>query len=119
MVNTSKALQKLWNDTCSIYTYGKTVNPTTKRTEFAESVLHENQPCKLSFETLTSTDEVSHAPSISQGVKLFIGVGLSIPDGSEVVITRGSNTFTYKSSGEPGIFTNHQEINLELFEGWA
>lgn len=119
MVDTSKALQKLWNDTCSIYTYGKTVNSTTKRTEFAESLLYENQPCKLSFETLTSTSEADHAPSIAQGVKLFIDVGLSIPDGSKVVITRGLNTFTYKSSGEPGIFTNHQEINLELFEGWA
>ena len=119
MVNTKEALQKLWNDTCSVYTYGKTVNATTKRTEFAETLLYDNQPCKLSFESLSATAEDNHAPRITQGVKLFVDNLLSIPDGSKVVITRGSNTFTYKSSGEPGIFTNHQEINLELFEGWA
>lgn len=119
MVSQLKALQLLWKDTCSIYIREKTTNEVTKRTEFTEKPLYENQPCKLSFETLTSTNEVNNAPSIGQGVKLFISNGLSIPAGSKIVVTRNGSTFTYKQSGEPGVFTHHQEISLELFEGWA
>lgn len=119
MVNQASALQRLWEDTCSIYTKEKTTNETTKRTEFAEKLLHENQPCKLSFETLASTSEMNNAPSLRQGVKLFISNTLSIPAGSKIVVTRNGVQYTYKNSGEPGVFTHHQEISLELFEGWA
>ena len=119
MVNQANALQMLWKDTCSIYTKEKTTNSTTKRTEFTEELLYENQSCKLSFETLTSTTGMNHAPSISQGVKLFISNMLSIPAGSKIVVTRNGVQYIYKNSGEPGVFTYHQEIPLELFEGWA
>lgn len=119
MVNQEKALQKLWKDVCSVYIQDKQTNPTTKRTEFVELLLIENQPCKLSFETLTSTNETDHAPSVSQGAKLFVSNTLVIPEGSKIVVKRNASTFTYKQSGEPGVFTYHQEIPLELFKGWA
>ena len=114
-----KALQKLWTDTCSVYVQDKKKNESTKRTEFVEVALFKNQPCKLSFESLTTTTESNNAPVVTQGVKLFIDNELSIPSGSKIEVTRKNKTFVYKSSGEPGVFTYHQEINLELFEGWA
>lgn len=119
MVNHAAALQRLWKDTCSIYIKGKKTNEITKRTEFTEELLYENQSCKLSFETLTSTTGMNHAPSISQGVKLLISNMLSIPAGSKIVVTRNGVEYAYKNSGEPGVFTHHQEISLELFKGWA
>ena len=119
MVKQKKALQLFWKDSCSVFIQSKKQNLTTKRNEFDETALFENQPCKLSFETLTSTSETDHAPSISQGVKLFLDSELSVPAGSKVVVVRNGRTFTYKASGEPGVFTNHQEIPLELFESWA
>lgn len=109
----------MWKDTCSVYIQDKKKNESTKRTEFVEVALFENQPCKLSFESLTTTKETNHAPSVTQGAKLFIDNGLTIPSGAKIVVTRQGKTFTYQSSGEPGVFTNHQEINLELFERWA
>ena len=114
-----KAIQQLWTDTCSVYIQSKIRNESTKRTEFAEVALFENQPCKLSFESLTTTTETNHAPVVTQGVKLFIDNELSIPSGSKIVVARKGQTFTYKSSGMPGVFTYHQEIILEEFEGWA
>lgn len=119
MVIQEKALKLLWKDTCSVFIQSKKTNETTKRTEFEEIPLYENQPCKLSFETLTSTTETDHAPSVSQGAKLFVSNELFIPAGSKIVITRKNTTFSYKQSGEPGVFTYHQEIPLELFDGWA
>lgn len=112
-------LEKLWEDSCTVYIREKTTDATTKRTVYADYKLYENQPCKLSFETLTSTTEADHTPLVVQRVKLFVGNELDIPAGSKIVITRNNKTYTYKASGEPGVFTHHQEILLEQFEGWA
>ncbi len=43
-------------------------------------------------------------------------------DGTTGKFTRPNDverTFTYSRSGEPGVFSNHQEIMLEPFRGWA
>lgn len=114
-----KALKKLWKDSCTVYIHSKKRNEQTKLTEFVETALFENEPCKLSFESLTTISETAHAPSKRQGAKLFLDNELSIPSGSKIVVTREDKTFEYKKSGEPGMFTHHQEIPLELFDGWA
>lgn len=113
------ALQTLWKDLCTVYVQTKTKNPNNKRTEFVESVLFENQPCKLSFESINSASEDGNTSSITQSVKLFLDNTLSVPSGSKIVVVRGNNIFTFKNSGEPGVFTYHQEIPLVLFDGWA
>jgi hypothetical protein len=113
------ALQTLWNDTCTVYVQEKVQNPNNKRTEFVETVLFENEPCKLSFESINTTSENGNISAVTQSVKLFLDNMLSVPSGSKIVVKRANNTFTYKKSGEPGIFTYHQEIPLELFDGWA
>lgn len=122
MVSTHrKALEKLWKDRCTIITREKVTDPDTKLTDFQEKPLLEDQPCKLSFETLTSTDGDPVAAT-SQVVKLFLSPDVVVPAGCKVVVTRFNDLerkFTYSSSGEPGVFSNHQEINLKLFRGWA
>lgn len=119
MVNAQKtALEKLWTDTCTVTQRIKTVDSTTKLTGWTETAIYTDIPCKLSFESYPSTagDPVA---AVTQGVKLFIDPTLSIPAGCKITVTRGSNTFHYKASGQPAIFHNHQEINLELFDKWA
>lgn len=116
-----KALERLWKDRCTIYTQEKVKDPTTKLTDFEEKPLLQDQPCKLSFETLTSStgDPVA---AVSQAVKLFISPDVKIPAGCKIVVTRFNDlerTFTYSKSGEAGVFTNHQEIPLVPFKGYA
>lgn len=119
MVNGQKAaLERLWTDTCTVTQRIKTVDSTTHLTDWTETAIYTDIPCKLSFESYPSTagDPVA---AVSQAVKLFLDPSLSIPAGCKITVARGSNTFTYKASGQPAIFHNHQEINLELFEHWA
>lgn len=122
MVNAHrKALEMLWKDRCSIFQQVEQTDPTTKLTDFQETPLLEDQPCKLSFETLTSTngDEVATAQQV---VKLFLSPDVKVPAGCKIIVTRPNDverTFTYSRSGEPGVFSNHQEIMLEPFRGWA
>ena len=122
MVNAQrKALERLWKDRCTVYHRVKVTDPKTKLTDFEEKPLLQDQPCKLSFETLNSTDG-DHVATVAQSVKLFISPDVEIPAGCKIVVIRFNDlerTFTYSRSGEPGIFTNHQEIMLEPFRGWA
>lgn len=114
-------LKSLWTDTCTVYTVSSSVNAATKRTEHTETVTVTDAPCKLSFyNTKGDTAKVTdRAPEIEQGAKLFLSKEVVIPAGSKIVVTRAGREFVYKSSGEPRIFTYHQEISLELFERWA
>ena len=114
-----EALKKLWKDRCDVFIREKVKDPKTKLTDFEEIPLFQDVPCKLSFETLTETAKDDHVASVSQGVKLFLSRDLVVPAGSKIVVKRGERVFYYKRSGEPGVFTYHQEIPLTLFERWA
>ena len=59
---------------------------------------------------------------MAQGVKLFLSPDVVIPPGCKIVVHRFNELereFTYSQSGEAGVFTNHQEITLALWNGWA
>lgn len=116
-----KALERLWKDRCSIFHMEEVTDPNTHLTDFEETPLLQDQPCKLSFETLTSTsgDEL---PIVAQSVKLFLSPDVVVPAGCKIVVKRFNDVqrvFTFSKSGEPGVFTSHQEINLTLWEGYA
>jgi len=119
MVNQRKALELLWKDTCSIIIRQESQNPINKRIEFGEVPVYENQPCKLSFKTITSTTDNNNAALVTQATKLFLAPEVNIPAGSKITVTHNGKTTDYEKSGEPANFSNHQEIPLELFKGWA
>lgn len=118
MVRHKAALERRWKDQCSIFIQRKKTDPITKVTDFVETLLIQDQPCKLSFETLTSTNGENVATA-EQSAKLFISSELVIPAGSKIVVSHGGRTFEFSQSGEPGIFTYHQEIQLQKFRKWA
>ena len=106
-----KALERLWKDRCTVYHRIKVKDPDTKLTDFEE----------LSFETLSSSNGDPVATG-AQSVKLFLPPDVEIPAGCKIVVTRFNDLerqFTYSKSGEAGVFTNHQEIMLEPWKGYA
>lgn len=109
----------LWKGTCTIYIRQEKQNPVNKRTEFDEIPVYTDEPCKLSFETLTTTAENGTAATVTQKTKLFIAPEIEIPAGSKITVTQNGKTADYEQSGEPGMFTNHQEVMLDLFKGWS
>ena len=116
-----QALERLWKDRCTVYKREKVKDPVTKLTDFEEKPLIQDQPCKLSFETLTSTSGDPVAV-VSQTAMLFLSPDVEIPAGCKIVVTRFNNLerkFTYSKSGEAGVFTNHQEIQLVPFKEYT
>jgi hypothetical protein len=121
MVSHRSALERLWKDRCFVFHQEKVTDPDTKLTGFQEQPLLEDLPCKLSFETLTSTDG-DHVAAKFQNVKLFVSSDVVIPSGCKIVIRRFNDLereFIFSHSGEAGVFTDHQEIYLEPWKGWA
>ena len=114
-----KALERMWRDRCTIIRKVKATDPKTKLTDFSETPLVENQPCKLSFKTLDTTTTTGNVAVMTQGVKLFLSPDVSIKPGSKITVTQNGVTTEYSSSGVPAKYPTHQEIMLKLFERWA
>lgn len=109
-------LSALWSGKCTIYEYQPVTDPDTYQTIHKLVAILEDEPCRLSYQKEQATDITNGAAIISQSVTLFIRPDLIIREGSVIDITQHGVTTTYKGSGKPAIYTNHQEIVLKLYE---
>lgn len=113
-----KAQESGYIGKANVIQYEKTVDKN-HLTKHEEKVVLENQPCKLSFESMKQAVGTETAADISQVVKLFISPDVTIKPGSKIVVTQSGVTTDYTYSGVPAIYPTHQEIILELYEGRA
>lgn len=113
-------IEQTYNGTCTISEYKKVISEDGS-TEFKEVVSVENQPCRLSFSSSPSTNgnSDSTAQSVVQTTKIFISPDINVKSGSKLVVTQNGVTKAYKNSGEPAIYATHQEIIVDLFNGWS
>lgn len=119
MVKHREALEKLWKGKCTVIVREQAQDPETKITGFTEKELYSNLPCRLSYTTSMSPTSGDDAPALSQSTTLFLGNEWDIPAGSKVIVTQHGRTGEYSQSGEPRYHSDHQEIDLVLFERWA
>ena len=109
-----KAIESLYKGVCTITNSQKIFDEVTKRTTTKDVVLVENEPCRLSYETKKTGDYDTKVMSLTQTIKLFMRPELVVKAGSKITVTQNGRTVKYKSSGQPAVYTNHQEILLEL-----
>ena len=114
MVNNPLAL--LWTGKCTIYEFQDVTNPETYQTTQKEVPVLVDEPCRLSYNKEQSTNIQSGAAVVSQSITLFIRPDLVIKPGSVIEITQHGVTEKYKGSGQPAVYSNHQEIILQLYE---
>lgn len=108
-----KHVESMWIDRCTIKQFQEVTDDVTHITDFAEKLICENEPCKLSHKSYPVTGE-GIAPGRVLTVKLFLSPALFIPAGSVIEVTTHSGRVeVFKASGVPAVYTNHQEINLE------
>jgi hypothetical protein len=118
MVAVRKAIELTYTGTCTITEHQK-IKRENKSTGFFDVLVLENQPCKLSYEKVTNNNQTESAALLIQTAKLFIAPEIQVKPGSKLTITQNGITTDYKNSGEPAIYSTHQEIVLELFKGWS
>lgn len=118
MVTIRKAIESTYTGKCTIVENQK-VKKENKSTGFKEKEVLTDQPCKLSFEQVTSNNAGENAALVVQTAKVFLAPEIQVRPGSKLIITQNGVTVSYKNSGEPATYSSHQEIVLELFKGWS
>lgn len=118
MVIARKAIEAMYEGKCTITGQQKITKPN-KSIGFNDVIILVDQPCKLSFEKIAANVSTVNAAKIVQTTKLLIAPEIKIKPGSKLTITQNGVTAEYKQSGEPAVYSTHQEIVLELFGGWA
>jgi len=112
------AIEMMYQGTCTVTEHQK-VKKANKTTGFQDVIVLTNQPCKLSFSNIATTNQTETAALVTQTAKVLIAPELQIKPGSKLTITQNGVTTEYENSGEPALFNTHQEINIVLFKGWA
>jgi hypothetical protein len=106
----------LWTGRATIYEYQPITDPNTYQTTYREVVVVEDEPCRLSYNHEQATNIQSGAAVVSQSITLFIRNDLRIKPGSVIEITQNGVTEKYKGSGQPAVYSRHQEIVLQIYE---
>jgi len=114
-----KAIESLYKGTCTIKEFKSVKDPITHITTKKEVTVLENQKCRLSYEKIASANQTTGPTTIAQSIKLFIAPEIVINAGSKIIVTQHGKTTAFERSGEPALYTNHQEIRLELFKEYA
>lgn len=110
----SDILKKLWIGTATIYEYQQVTDPDTHQTTNKLVAVVTDTPCRLSYSTEQVTNPTEGVSQVAQVTKLFVGNDVPIKAGSKIVVTQHGISNTYRRSGEPSVFTNHQEIVVTL-----
>ena len=114
-----EAIESTYIGTCTVIEHIKEKDDKTKQNKYIEKAVYEDKSCRLSFENISNTNQTSTTNNVAQIVKLFIAPELQIKNGSKIIVTQNNRTVEYKNSSEPAVYETHQEIVLQLFEGWA
>lgn len=118
VVKIRNAIEKTYDGKCTIVEHQKVIK-SNKSTGFEDVTVLTDQPCRVSFKSVTGTDNTESASVVSQTIKLFIAPEIIIKEGSKLIVTQYGATTEYKNSGVPATYPTHQEIILDLFRGWA
>jgi hypothetical protein len=113
------ALESLYKGLCTIKEWQDVKDPITHITSKQEVTVLEKHPCRLSFKTVSSASQTNAPAIVEQSVKLFISPEVEVKPGSKIIVSQNGKTSEFTRSGEPAVYTNHQEIILELFRGYA
>jgi hypothetical protein len=109
-------LSILWTGKATIYEYQPTTDPETHQTTSELVPVLADEPCRLSYNQEQATNIQNGAAVVSQSIKLFIRKDLVIKPGSVIEVTQNDVTEKYNGSGKPAVYSNHQEIVLQLYE---
>lgn len=111
-------LRRLWIGLCTVYEYQDVTDPVTFQTKQEPVAVATDEPCRLSYNrSYSSGDPTNVRDGVSvagQQITLFIRPDLVIKKGSLIEITQHGRTDRFKGSGHPAVYTNHQEIDLEV-----
>lgn len=113
-----EAVELLYEGICTITIYESYLKPN-KATGHRETIVLEDEPCRLSYSSAPAAEKTETGTGKQQSVKLFLAPEIAVTAGSKITVTQNGVTEDYCRSGQPAVYASHQEIELDLWEGWA
>ncbi|MTI56153.1 ABC transporter ATP-binding protein [Geosporobacter ferrireducens] len=108
-----RAIEKLYEDICTISRYEKVKDPVTKETKLELKEIHSDRPCRISQKVLGTNGQTEIQNKILYEIKLSIDPELDIRQGDEILAAKRGITKKYQA-GEPfPPYPTHQEIILQ------
>lgn len=115
MVN---VLESLYTGTCDIIQQQAATDPVTHITSMTDVVMVKGQPCRLSHQNIAAANQ-GNVAAVTQVIKLFISPAVKVLAGSKIIVAQNGITKKYEASGEPAVYSRHQEIILKLADDKA
>lgn len=112
----SNPLAILWNGRCTISEYREVTDTDNFQTKHELATVVTDEPCRLSHRQESTVNVNSGAPYVAQTIVLFVRPDLTIKEGSVIEVTQNNVTNKYKRASKPAVYSNHQEVGLELYE---
>jgi len=113
-----KAIESLYTGKCTVVEYKKVRDDKSGISKPKEIVVLKDIPCRLSFKNISAAD-LGYGNAVVQEIKLFISHDVDIKEGSKITVAQNGVMNDYTNSGKPAVYSNHKEIILDLFRGWA
>lgn len=114
-----EAQEATYDGRCTVMEHQKVKDPKTKITTEKEVAVLEDEPCRLSYSSVSAVDQTESAAKTTQVTKLFLSPDVQIKPGSKITVTQSSVTRDYEASGVPAVYPTHQEIVVKLSERYA
>ena len=113
------AIRSLWCDRCTVFIMQNSKRLGSSFTKQTWTALFEDQPCRLSHDSVTISATAESAARMFQQTVLILDKALDIPAGSKITVTHEGVTRNYERSGVPAVFSYHQEVPIALREDWT
>ncbi|WP_434302653.1 hypothetical protein [Clostridium botulinum] len=109
-----KAIESLYDCTCSIYKYEKYKDSVTKETKTGINPIpkYEKQSCKVSKQSLSKNNQTDTVNKVLYELKLFIAPELEIRQGDILEVTNILGVKTKYKAGEGFPYYTHKEVIL-------
>ena len=112
-----KAIEKLYDSVCTVIV-SQEYEKENGATAFHDVALLENQPCRISQQSVTKANNNHVVSEVEKVINLYIAPELNIPAGSKILVTYNDNITEYKNTGVPAFYDTYQKIQLELVGRW-
>ena len=113
LLHKSKGLDSLYTDKFSIYR-AQEVDDGYGGTTFKDTLVSENNPCRLSQKALSATSQEVNFTS-AQEFKLFIPLNIEVHQNDLLIVYRGDTEYKFRAS-QPFKYIDvlpHQEVVLQ------
>lgn len=112
-IQSRKAIESLYDCTCTIRAYEKFKDHVTKETKTGINPIpkYDNQPCRVSKKSMGSNNQTDTINQVAYELKLFISPNIKISQGDEIEVIRYGTNTKYKA-GEGFLYPSHQEVIL-------